>query len=262
MEAQFRTAVAQTVTADDVSDNLATLRDAVEVARSGEAQLLVVPECALSGYLPPADLDLARLEAAERELVETSADAGLWLALGTTREANGQWLNTARLYSPAGEAVLQYDKTQLTPSDMDVFAPGDDLPVAQVGEWTIGLQICFDMRFPENWRLLRRKGAELVIHIANASKSAPWKVPVLAGAVRSRAAENGMYVIAANDAREPQMMISAVYDPDGVALAEAPADEPAVIFADLDRTHVKDDFLQARRTDLWSRPEHRRLLLE
>jgi predicted amidohydrolase len=262
MESRFRTAVAQTKTADTVGENRRILQDAVDAAADGGAGLLVVPECALSGYLPPADLDFDELRDAELQLVEAAAERDLWFVLGTSRQTGGRLLNTARLYAPGGEPVLEYDKTQLTTGDAEVFVPGAELPVVRAGEWTVGLQICFDMRFPENWRILRRKGAELVLHIANASKSAPWKVPVLAGAVRTRAAENGMYVVSANDAREPQMMVSAVYDPDGVALAEAAENEATVIFADLDRSRVKSDFIEARRTDLWAQPENRRMLLE
>jgi predicted amidohydrolase len=261
MTETIRVAACQTETHDDVEANLSRLSAAVREAADGGADLVVLPECALSGYLPARDLDLAALAAAEEQLVAGSREAGVWVVLGTTREAGGEWLNTARLYSPSGELVGQYDKTELTVGDAEVFAAGSTLPVFSMGEWTVGLQICFDMRFPENWRILRLKGAELVIHIANASREAAWKLPVLAGAMRSRAAENGMFVVSSNDARPPQMMVSGIYDPDGVALAEAEPDCEQIIFADLDRSQVKTDFVDARRTDLWGRPEHRALLL-
>jgi predicted amidohydrolase len=101
----------------------------------------------------------------------------------------------------------------------------------------------------------------MVIHLSNASMSAPWKVPVLEGAIRSRAAENGMFVVSANDARTPQMMVSAVCDPDGRDLARAPENEEALIYAELDRRLVKTDYLEARRLDLWNRPVNRAALL-
>ncbi len=260
MKLLLKVAVLQMATADDVSANEQRIRAAI--GEAGGADLLVVPECALSGYLPAADLDFAALAEAEGRLVAASAEAGLYLALGTTRERDGKWWNSALLHSPAGDVAAAYDKTHLMPGDAEVFAPGEGLPVFQVGEWTIGLQICFDMRFPENWRILRRKGAELVIHLSSASKSAPWKVPVLEGAIRGRASENGMFVVSANDARAPQMMVSAICDPDGCDLARAPENEEALLFAELDRSLVKDSFLTARRTDLWNEPENRSMLLE
>ena len=151
-------------------------------------------------------------------------------------------------------------------NDIEAFLQGGTaqsvLPVFRVGEWKVGLQICFDMRFPENWRILRRQGAELILHLSNASTGAAWKVPVLEGTVRCRAAENGMFVVSANDARPPQMMVSAICDPDGRHLACAKENREMIIYAELDRSAVKRDFLDARRTDLWSRPDLWRLLLE
>ena len=257
----MKVAVCQMATSLDVSVNAATIGAAIEAAKREDADLLVLPECALSGYLPPRGLDFAALEHAEEEVAERASRAGIYLALGTTRRRDDAWLNTAVLYSPSGDVVATYDKTHLTPADRPVFEPGDALPVFAMGEWTAALQICFDMRYPENWRILRRKGAELVMHLSNASRNAAWKVPVLEGTIRTRAAENGMFVVSANDARAPQMMVSAICDPDGRDLARAPENEEAMLFAKLDRSSVKADFLEARRTDLWNRPEHRDLLL-
>jgi predicted amidohydrolase len=248
-------------TAADPSLNARKIRDALDAAAGAGAELLVVPECALSGYLPARNLDFAALAAAERKLAEEVRRVGIWLAYGTARREDDQCLNTALLLDPRGEQVARYDKTHLTRDDRGVFAPGGDLPVFRAGAWKLAIQICFDMRFPENWRILRRKGAQVALHLSNASRSDAWKVPVLEGAVRSRAAENGMFVVSANDARRPQMMVSAICDPDGEDLARAPENEEVIIYAELDRSAVKQDFLELRRTDLWDTDENRRMLL-
>jgi len=262
MKSPLKVAALQMATGSDIAQNARKLHGAIDQAAHAQAQLLVVPECALSGYLPRKDLDFGALADAQKEVVSHAAARGVWLALGTTTLRDGKWFNTALLFSPVGEVVASYDKTELTEADRAVFEPGSALPVFQVGEWQVGLQICFDMRFPENWRLLRRQGAELVLHLSNASTSAGWKVPVLEGTVRCRAAENGMFVVSANDARAPQMLVSAICDPDGKHLACAEQNREMIITATLDRSAVKDDFLRARRTDLWSRPELWRLLLQ
>jgi predicted amidohydrolase len=245
----------------DVQANARSIGQAVARAAKAGAHLLVTPECALSGYIPGSGLDFDLLDREQARLADMVFDAGLYLALGTTRREGETWFNTALLLSPAGQLIGRYDKTHLMGQDKTAFAPGGELPVFSVGEWKLALQICFDMRFPENWRILRRKGAELVIHLSNASRSAAWKVPVLEGAIRGRASENGMFVVSANDARPPQMMVSAICDPDGRDLARAPENEEALLVAELDRSAVKSGFLSARRTDLWQRPEHRDLLL-
>jgi len=261
MRSPLKVAGFQMATTFDVACNAGKIIGAVGEAADAGADLLVTPECALSGYVPEAELDFDQLTDAHERVLAAAARHGIWLALGTTRREGNRWFNTALLFSPEGEERARYDKSHLIGEDFDAFLPGDGLPVFALGEWTIGLQICFDMRFPESWRILRRKGAELVLHLSNASRSAAWKVPVLEGAIRGRASENGMFVVSVNDARVPQMMVSAICDPDGCDLARAPANQETMILAELDRTAVKADFLAARRADLWARPENRDLLL-
>ncbi len=260
MKSPLTVAVLQMATSDNIERNAQKIERAVRKAADRGAELLVVPECALSGYLPDGNLDFDALLEAQSGLLRCSSERAIWLALGTTTRRDGRLLNTALLFSPAGEIVMSYDKTHLTEADRDVFAPGQELCVIQVGEWKVGIQICFDMRFGENWRLLRLQGAEVVLHLSSASASAGWKVPVLGGTVRCRAAENGMFVVSANDARRPQMLVSAICDPDGMHLACAEENREMLITARLDRSAVKKDFLATRRTDLWSRPGLRDLL--
>ena len=261
MKSPLKVAILQMANTCHIAENAAKIHDALKRSAAEGAGLLVVPECALSGYPIEFELDLDALKNAMQEMVKPIAEAGIWLALGTARPADGGLRNSALLYSPSGQLTAVYNKTHLTGSDKDCFLPGDELPVFQAGEWTVALQICYDMRFPENWRILRRKGAELVIHLVCACRHSPWKVPVLEGAVRSHAAENGMFVVSANDARTPQMMVSCACDPDGKDLARAPENEEALLFAELDRSLVSTAHLEDRRTDLWSQPEHRKLLL-
>ena len=92
MTATIRVAVCQTATHSDVEANLSGLSAAVAEGAEGGADLVVLPECALSGYLPTRELDLDRLAAAELELVATAGEAGVWLVLGTTRLDDGSWL--------------------------------------------------------------------------------------------------------------------------------------------------------------------------
>lgn len=261
MNSVLKVAALQMPALDDVKANMKRIAEGIIRAAEAGVRLLVTPECCLSGYLPDENLDLALLADAQAELVELSSAHRMWFALGTTVAREDAWRNAALLFSPTGALVARYDKTHMMPADTSVFEPGDSLPVFTQGDWTFGIQICFDMRFPENWRILRRKGAEMVLHLSNASTCAGWKVPVLEGAVRSRAAENGMFVISANDSRVPQMMVSSIVDPDGRDLARAPLNETALLIADLDHSKVSDDFVSRRRTDLWNTDENRPLLI-
>ncbi len=261
MKSPLSVAAYQMVTGPDVGENARKIHGAIDESARNGARLLVVPECALSGYLPAEEIDFDLLADAQEDVARHVVEAETWLALGTTVRQDGECRNTVVLLSPTGQVAARYDKTHLTGGDRRRYAPGDRLPVFREGDWTFGIQICFDMRFAENWRILRRKGAELVLHASNASRDSAWKVPVLEGAIRSRAADNGMFVVSANDARTPQMMVSAICDPDGKDLARAPVDAETIIYAELDHAAVKTDFLDRRRLDLWNRPENRELLL-
>jgi len=261
MKSPLSVAAFQMATSNDVARNARKLHASIDEAADAGAEVLVVPECALSGYPPRTSLDFDSLAGAQRDVTSRAVERGLWFALGTTTRREEQWFNTALLFSPEGDLVASYDKTELIEGDKPMFAPGTELPVFRVGEWTVGLQICFDMRFPENCHILRRQGAELSLHLSNASGSGGWKVPVLEGTMRCRAAENGMFVVSANDARSPQMLVSAVCGPEGRHLASAEENREMIIYAQLDRSAVRNDYLKARRTDLWGRPEFRELLL-
>lgn len=262
MTKQLKVAALQMTTASDVRANTQKLHKAIDRAGEKNVRVLVTPECAVSGYLPDPVLDQTMLGDAREDLVSHAADENLWLALGSPTHRHGRWYNSALLYTPNGNLHASYDKTELMPGDSRVFAEGKHLSVFELDGWTIGLQICFDMRFPENWRILRRKGAEAVFHLSSAAGSAAWKVPVLEGTVRCRAAENGNYVVSANDSRQPQMMVSAICDPLGKHLACAEENREAFISATLRRDEVHTDYLKRRRTDLWSQPEHRDLLIQ
>ncbi len=261
MSQQLTVAALQMATASDVNANTDKIHRAIDRAGDKDVRVLVTPECAVSGYLPDPVLDESTLKRARKEIVSHAADQNLWLALGCPTRRQSEWYNSALLYTPEGNIHARYDKTELMPGDHIVFAEGNDLPVFELDGWCVGLQICFDMRFPENWRILRMKGAEVILHLSSAAGSAAWKVPVLEGTVRCRAAENGNFVVSSNDARRPQMMVSAICDPRGKHLACAEENQEEFIMASLEREEVRNDYLRRRRTDLWNSAAHRQLLL-
>lgn len=262
MKEELPVGALQMATASDIEANAQKIHDGIDRAADRHLRVLVTPECALSGYLPDPVLEEEALKRARRDVVSHATDNDLWLAVGCPTRRNSKWYNTALVYTPDGELRARYDKTELMPGDHTVFTPGEGLPVFDLDGWIVGLQICFDMRFPENWRILRRKGAEAVLHLSSAAGSAAWKVPVLEGTVRCRAAENGNFIVSANDARKPQMMVSAICDPLGKHIASAKENQEELIAGTLNHDEISVDYLRRRRTDLWNRDEHRRLLLE
>src|SRR5438034_1356030 len=120
--------------------------------------------------------------------------------------------------------------------------PGDEAIVADVEDWRLGLSVCYDVRFPELYRILALDGAQLVTvpaHFTTPTGKDHWHV-----LLRARAIENQLYVAAAAQIGEtlpgkPAYGRSLIVDPWGLVLAQAP-DEETVISAELDRAHLED----------------------
>ncbi len=117
---------------------------------------------------------------------------------------------------------------------------GDEPVVARAGDWIVGLSICYDVRFPELYRVLALEGAELLsipAHFTLHTGRDHWEV-----LLRARAIENSGYVAAAAQIGEtrpgkPSYGRSLIVDPWGLVVALAP-DEVGVIYADLDLERV------------------------
>ena len=137
-----------------------------DAARLG-ARLVVLPELAVSGYA----LDAARLnevsEAFEGPTLDrwtsVASKLGVLIAGGFCEKSDGKLYNSAMLVGPNGP-LLHYRKLHLFDQERRVFSPGDlGLPVAKTEIGTVGLCVCYDLRFVEVARLLALQGADLLV---------------------------------------------------------------------------------------------------
>jgi deaminated glutathione amidase len=172
--------------------------------------------------------------------------------------------NTCVVFGPDGDAIAVYRKIHLFDVEVgglvyresEAEEPGDEVVVAEDDDWPIGLTVCYDLRFPELFRILALGGARLVTVPANFTLFTGrdhWH-PLL----RARAIENQLYVAAAAQVGEPvpgrpSYGRSLVVDPWGVVLAQA-ADGEGVITAELDAARLED--VRARLPSLASRQPH------
>jgi deaminated glutathione amidase len=166
------------------------------------------------------------------------------------REGHEKLSNTSIVVAPDGSVSALYRKIHLFDVEVgglvyresEAEEPGDEPVVTQVEDWPVGLTVCYDIRFPELYRVLALEGAELVTVPANFTERTGrdhWVV-----LLRARAIENQLYVVAPAQFGEPMpgrrsFGRSLVADPWGTVLAQAP-DEECVIVAELDRGRVRD----------------------
>lgn len=222
-------------------DNLQAILAWMEQAARQGAELVVFPECSLTGYALSAEEAEAIAEAIPgprtARLVEACRQTKLHIVIGTIeRDADGLCYNTAVLLSGAGVGGA-YRKTHLPLLGVDRFlAAGDDLPGPFLTAFgPIGMLICYDLRFPEPIRVLALAGAQLVVLPTAWPASATLYPEHMA---RSRAAENGIFVAAANRIGEERgtryLGHSLILGPDGQMLAEAGASEAGLLVAEID----------------------------
>jgi predicted amidohydrolase len=221
------------------------------LARLGEAaaagaELLVLPECAIPGYmfdsadeaLPWAEeIPGPSTEALERECRRL----GTHVVCGLLERDGDTLHNAAILVGPDG-LVGTYRKTHLPFLGVDRFVtPGDELTVWDTPLGRIGVEICYDLRFPEVTRTLALKGADLVAHPTNFPMAAKVQTELITVA---RAAENRIYLLTANrvgtERRGSFCGWSQIVDPHGTRLAEAGETEEALLLADVDVARARD----------------------
>jgi deaminated glutathione amidase len=229
--------------------NLAIAGPLVREAAADGAQLIVLPE-KFNVLGSPDDLHAGAepLPGPTTEWAgELCRELGVWLVAGSIVErveGDDKLRNTSALIGPDGGVHAVYRKIHLFDVEVggmvyresDAEAPGDEVVVADADGVELGMAVCYDLRFPELFRIMAVRGARIVSLPAAftvPTGRAHWEI-----LVRARAIENQVFVIAAGQiGRHPpdheSYGHSMIVDPWGVVLAEAP-DEVGFIAADLD----------------------------
>lgn len=223
-------AVAQFAPGGDKDENLATIRDMATTAAARGAKLVVFPEYS-SFFLPKLDQDM--VDAAEPldgpfavAVAALSKVLGIHLVVGLLEQTIGgeRVYNTAVAFDPSGERVAVYRKLHLYDafgqSESEWVAPGPitEPETFEVEGLRVGLQTCYDLRFPEVTRRLADAGADLVAcpseWVRGPLKEHHWRTLVTA-----RALENTIYLAAADHAPPIGVGNSMIVDPMGVEVA-------------------------------------------
>jgi predicted amidohydrolase len=251
----FRVGLVQMCTGLDVEKNLADAGALIRQAAAQGAQYVQTPE--ITALM---ELERQRLFAAIRPeegnpavacFAALARELGLWLHVGSMAVlvSNGKIANRSLLFAPTGDIAARFDKIHM----FDVELPGGESyresrnyqagstgVLAELPWGTLGLTVCYDLRFPHLYRALARSGAVFLAvpsAFTRQTGAAHWHV-----LLRARAIENGCFVFAAAQAGRHESGRetyghSLVVAPWGEILAEAGA-EPGVIVADVDPAKV------------------------
>jgi beta-ureidopropionase len=177
----------------------------------------------------------------------------------------GEYYDTAALIGPDGELLGSYRKTHIPGFgkwlERFYFKPGSEYPTFETGVGRLGMLICWDRHFPENWRKLTLLGAEIVVVPAAIPR---WHVATVEYVTRTRALENGIFaVMACRPGREDSAKDSIEYtgssmivSPRGEILARAGMDEECIVTAEVDIRSIEaarqeNTFLRDLRSELF-----------
>ncbi len=249
----LRAAALQMSSSTDVGANVESALALVRRALEAGATYVQTPE--YFNYLgSPAGLAAVAepVPGATTELFGALArEAGATIHLGSMAEraSSGKFHNTSVVIGPDGRVRATYRKIHLfdvavsgavTSRESDAVVAGEEMVLASVDGATVGLSVCFDVRFGDLYRRLAHAGAQVLAvpaAFAAATGRAHWHV-----LVRARAIENHAFVVAAAQAGTGGPFEtyghSLIVNPWGEVLAEGPGEGEALLVADLDLAEV------------------------
>jgi predicted amidohydrolase len=251
---QISVALVQFNSRDDKAANIETALAMIDQAAATGARLVILPEVwtfmgaqdRLQEMSDPVPGDLTE------RLAERARRHGIYLHSGTfyeRLEGDDHVCNTALVFDPSGTIVGHYRKMHLfdvavspdlTFRESDTVRPGDEIVTFDLDGMTVGLATCYDLRFPELFRILALKGAETILLPAAFTLMTGkdhWEV-----LIRARAIENQVYMVACNQygtwaPGKANYGRSMLVDPWGTVVATAP-DGDTVVSGVIDRAAI------------------------
>lgn len=241
--------IAQLRPTRSISENAASILDAINKTST---EVIVFPEGMLSGYEVSnkdwlINLSFQKLKEATNQIRSLAKKRQISVIFGSAWQIKDNWYNCGLYINNSGELRHIYPKINLSFLDQNHFHAGDSLPTFKINGDMAAIQICREVRYPEQWRQLTINGAKIIFHLNNAQKptDAVWEHLLI-----SRAYENQIFVVSVNAAGNTRALSSFIIDPEGNVLAKTSPKQNETISAELQLDKVKRDFINDRRSDV------------
>jgi omega-amidase len=269
---KFKLALCQTLTKDNKEYNVDKAIEFIKKASENNSDIVCLGEM----FNTPYRTSLFNKNAEEEEnsytlqrISEAAKENKVYIVAGSICEKkDDKYYNTSYVFNREGNIIGKHKKIHLYDVDIkdkikikesDIISRGSDITVIDTEFCKIGLAICYDMRFPEIFRMMVDKGADLIIVPAafnTVTGSSHWDT-----LIKSRSIDNQVYVAAVSPARNynEEYIIyghSKVCDPYGKTLGELDEKE-GIMYCDIDLNYlnkIRDELpiLKHRRDDIYS----------
>lgn len=246
--------VAQFPVSLSIQKNLNAIDSVLEQTSHGD--WVIFPEGSISGYSTDTaflkQINLTELKSGLEHIKRESERRKINVWVGACINVEGKWFNTAQGFSPNGDVKIYY-KINLANHERGVFSVGNTLPVFELntteGKVKVGIQICRELRYPEQWGWLARHGAQIILHLNNAIGDDTFQ-PVWKSHLISRAAENQRFVLSSNNAAPKQISPTIAIAPDGKIMSEMVSAELGILRVKLELSNVSNWYIDQRRSDV------------
>lgn len=217
-------------------------------AASFDVELLCFPEAYLPGMrgqgVSIPFYEQAQLQAALTTVGQMAGEYGVGVIVPMEWPSDHGRYNLVHVISPEGNILGRQCKTQLDPSEDDLYVPGRGRQVFDIGGVKFGVAICHEgWRYPETVRWAASRGAQIVFHPQCTGSDQPGRTvrgwadpdgPYYEKAMICRAVENGIYFASVNYAFASQDSATSVIGPDGACLAHQPYGQPGLLVQKLE----------------------------
>jgi predicted amidohydrolase len=247
-------------------ENLGKLLNFIDEASGAGARVIVLPECALTGYVFQSQTETA--EVAEMVpgpstdiLAKEAKQKDVYIVVGMIEVYGLSFYNVAVLIGPEG-IIVKYRKMHpwfAAESDWPVTVgdAGQGYPVFETGIGKIGMMICYDAWITEPARILALNGADIIAFPTN-SVGVPAGIACSDHILQTRALENHVWVVSADrigtEREVPFAGRSQIIDVYGDVMVEASEDKEEIIYADIDPSAATRDKMlvpDLLASDLW-----------
>lgn len=249
MTRKLKIATSQFAVCSEIGKNLSVMKKQIKIAAEKKAKLIHFPECCLSGY---GGIDFEKYSPETEKQIQNGISAiqkaakhyKIWVIFGTHFFVGKMEkpFNSLFVIDKNGEIEHRYDKRLLAECDLDWYAPGKSPGIFEIDGIECGLLICHEWRYPELYRQYYKLGVALLFqswYDGNYSEEEYQSEgknlgEVIPGFVRGNAANNKLWISAANTCKKQQGFPVFVAQPDGRILGKLKRNFTGVLISEID----------------------------
>ncbi len=241
----IKVATCQFAVSESVSQNAKHIQKFLKKAKKLDADIVHFSECALSGY---GGIDFESFEGYDwqllmeetKKIMALAAQLQLWVVLGSSHRLTepNKPANSLYLINPQGRIENRYDKRFCTERDLNYYTPGNRFVTSEINGVKCALLICFDLRFPEIYRELKKLDVQCIFQSFYNARQREQSVHryIIRQTMQANAASNYFWISLANSCGNIAPYPSCFIQPDGVIAKQLKLNSPGIMINTVDTT--------------------------